>query len=105
MKLQLENTERGIEIHKNGEFVAELAREDEGLDIVQTYNLAKALGLIEFQEVGRTVWGLATNANPDDTEFFKMPRQTAVDLLNYLNSNQLMVLHVTGVTMNNLNLK
>lgn len=86
MKLTLENTERGIEIHSNGEFVAELAREDEGLDIVQTYNRAKSLGLIEFQEVEKTVWGLAINSNPDDTEFFEMPRQTAVDLLNYLNS-------------------
>ncbi len=86
MKLALENTERGIEIHKNGEFVAEVAREDEGMDIVQTYNRAKALGLIEVQEMGKTVWGLATNANPNDGEFFEMPKQTAIDLLNYLNS-------------------
>ena len=86
MKLQLENTERGIEIHKNGEFVAEVAREDEGMDIVQTYNRAKSLGLIEVQEVGRTAWGLAINSNPDDTEFFEMPKQTAINLLNYLKS-------------------
>lgn len=88
MKLTLENTERGIEIHRDGDFVAEVAREDEGVDIVRTYNRVKSLGLIEVQGVEKTVWGLATNSNPDDIEFFEMPKQTAVDLLNHLNSNQ-----------------
>ncbi len=82
--LLLENTERGIEIHHNGVFVAEVARESEGVEIVDTYNKAKNLIVIEMQFQKKTEWGLSSSgSNPSDEEFFPMPKETALRLSQY----------------------
>ena len=85
MKLSFERTERGLEIHNDGGFVAEVARENEGVDIVATYNKAKALSVIEFQNQHSEEWGLSSGgSNPTDSEFFPMPQETAFRLVKYL---------------------
>ena len=85
MNLTLENTPRGIEIHQNGVFVAEVARESEGIEIVDTYNKAKNLVVIEMQFQKKTEWGLSSNGNnPSNEEFFPMPKNTAFRILSFL---------------------
>lgn len=82
LKLVLLNTDRGIEIHdSNTGFVAEVAREDEGQEIVRVYNSATKLHLHEEQGIEDTTWGLAVTSNPSEEEFFEMPKDTAIRIL------------------------
>ena len=87
MNLELLNTERGIEIHdKNLGFIAECCREDEGKEIVKTYNNATSLMVHECHTEKEVEWGLASNANPNDDEFFPMDKEVAFKLLSFLNA-------------------
>lgn len=80
----LENTERGIEIHDKNGFVAECAREDEGLDLVKRYNATKSITVLEFQHNNYTEWGISTGgSNPTNEQFFPMEKETAFRLVSY----------------------
>lgn len=82
-KVTLNNTERGVEIHdENGVFVAECAREDEGLGLVECFNVCKRLCVLEIQHTDHTEWGISTaGPNPTDEEFFPMEKCVAFRLI------------------------
>lgn len=85
MKLTLENTERGYELHGDGEFVAEVVKESEGIEIVDCVNKLHSIEVIETQNNDGTEWALSFDGhNPSNNYYFPMPKETAFGLKNFL---------------------